>query len=50
MKRADMETTEEDKGRRAARMTEQRLKETSGSICRNKVMCFSPFQSTLSVG
>lgn len=40
MKRVDMETTEGDKGRQGARVTEQRLKETSANLSRNNAMLF----------
>ena len=40
MKRADVETTVGDEGRRGARVTEQRLKETSGCLRRNKAVLF----------
>lgn len=46
MKRADVETTVGDKVRRGARVTEQRLKETSANLCRNKAMLFHfPFKA-----
>lgn len=46
MKRADVETTVGDKGRRGARVTEERLKETSAGSCRNKAVLFHfPFKA-----
>lgn len=46
MKRADMETTGGDKGRQGARVTKQRLKETSASLSRNEALRFHfPFKA-----
>lgn len=47
MKRADMETSVGDKGRRGARVTEERLRETSASLCRDKAKLFNFSLETL---